>query len=327
MATADDTARLDFAQLLDACKSSEPLRGQFATAIPDYPSLPFFAFGPGTGAVVAIVGGQHGDEPSSVATAITVGKRLERNLSELNARILGLPVLNGPAFAERTRTWSKDGLDMNRLFDPPERQLGPTADVAQELLRLFEEIQLTFLLDLHAGGKAEMLTHIRTQGNTGSGMWSAVSANWVQRYSLPQGFLIRSLPEREVPAFTIEIGGNGLVWPEVKRATAGTISLLASNGWLDAPILASQVKLLTSVHQPRSEVSGLFQRTAHLGRRVTKGGEIGRLTDMHGKEIVVEAGRDGYLANTVCPGSVSQGTFLYELLDHDEGDEFPEPIL
>lgn len=298
------------------CDSANDIVGFLDLDVPEVRPLPFFVYG--TGSLIAIVSGQHGDEPSGPATAFEIRKRLQ-DLDSTPVRVLGLPILNGPAVHSHTRVWCGDRLDMNRMFDPIETQNGPTAQIARKLLDGLSRLPIFLLLDLHAGGDHELLTHIRAHEDNGREVWAGLRTNWIQRFRLPRGFLIRAFSERGIPAFAIEVGGSGFDADEVTATADRVVDLLSSYGLRRDDSVESPVQLLRTILRPLANNAGYFQRTARLGTRLIRGEEIGHFrTFPSWEQDTVHAGSNGVLASTARDGFVSATTTLYEILDSDK---------
>ncbi|VVE03751.1 succinylglutamate desuccinylase/aspartoacylase family protein [Pandoraea soli] len=104
--------------------------------------------GPDTGPTVLLTGGNHGDEYEGPIALMKLLQRLP-TLS-IRGRLIVIPALNFPAFANGTRTSPIDKGNLNRLF-PGARNGLPT-----EMIAHYVETELLpradVVIDLHAGG-------------------------------------------------------------------------------------------------------------------------------------------------------------------------------
>jgi protein MpaA len=70
---------------------------------------------PGAVPPLLVVGGVHGDEPSSVEAVLELGQRLARSRGALDVPVLLLPALNPDGLAQNTKNSARD-VDLNRNF-------------------------------------------------------------------------------------------------------------------------------------------------------------------------------------------------------------------
>jgi len=297
-------------------RSDLSVQAQLDSGIPGVPTLPIFAYGPKTGGLVVLVAGQHGDEPESVAVVSEVGRRLSYAAESLGVRVIGIPILNPPAHLERSRVSPADGLDMNRMFVADNIRKDTTARLAGSLLKLLEQMPIDLLVDVHSGGAHEFMTHIRTHRQGGSEFWGIAGPAWIQQYELPEGFLIRAMSDREVPAYVIEVGGSIMERNEIVGVTDGLIGLFESRNWPNSLPTRSEFKSMRTVHQyPAPPAPGFFNRLADLGGEIREGDRLGTITDCSsGEDFPILAAADGILAATSRPGLVIPGTRLYDIV-------------
>ncbi len=104
--------------------------------------------GPDTGPTVLLTGGNHGDEYEGPIALMKLMRRLPA--MSIRGRLIVIPGLNFPAFANGTRTSPIDKGNLNRLF-PGARNGSPT-----EMIAHYVETELLpradVVIDLHAGG-------------------------------------------------------------------------------------------------------------------------------------------------------------------------------
>lgn len=114
------------------------------------PTLPVYTFeGPEAGVTAIIQAGIHGDE---VAGAHALCEWLEEGVTIERGRLLIIPVLNPPAYRNRTRT-APDGLDLNRCFPGDPKSEHREQRLAHQLMQLVLKEQPAVIATLHESTK------------------------------------------------------------------------------------------------------------------------------------------------------------------------------
>lgn len=112
--------------------------------------LPVISIRNGTGPVVLLLGGNHGDEFEGQVALSKLAKALDPE--QLHGQVIILPMANYPAARAGRRTSPLDDGNLNRSF-PGNPRGGPTAIIAHyiesELLA-----RADYLLDIHSGGSS-----------------------------------------------------------------------------------------------------------------------------------------------------------------------------
>jgi predicted deacylase len=109
-----------------------------------------------------------------------------------------------------------------------------------------------------------------------------------------------------IPAFTVELGSNNVLFPDVIAGSVkGTRNLLRWAGLLDSPIekvteytVPTPEYSIRRIEHPRAKDSGIVRLLVEPGERVTKGQMIAKITDIHGRPVgegVIRTDYDGYM--------------------------------
>ena len=109
-----------------------------------------------------------------------------------------------------------------------------------------------------------------------------------------------------IPAFTIELGANNVLYPEIVTGSVkGTRNVLKWAGMLDGPYeritefpTPKPEKRLRRIEHPRTKQSGIIRFLVGPGDKVTKGQPIARLTDLLGRPLgdgFIRTDYDGYM--------------------------------
>ncbi len=228
----------------------------------------------------------HGDE----INGIEIVRQLigHKGLRRLAGDLIAVPVINVPAFLDRSR-YLPDRRDLNRLFPgSPHGSLG--ARLAKSFL---DEValQCTHVIDLHTGAiNRPNLPHLRiSPGCEGSRALAEAFHPPVVIESEPgKGTLREYLNRKGIPVLTFE-GGQALQFDlhSVRVGIRGVISAMRSMG-----MLAERVSAIPKVEKkPRKTVfsdetsweraprGGLFKALAQLGQAVSPGTRLGIVAD------------------------------------------------
>lgn len=117
------------------------------------------------------------------------------------------------------------------------------------------------------------------------------------------GAVLNSL---RIPAFTVELGSNNVLYPEIINGAAkATRNLLRWAGMLTSPkeqITEYKVPVpeyrLRRIEHPRSQHSGIVKIIVGPGEKVKKSQPIAKITDIHGRPIrdgLIRTEYDGYM--------------------------------
>lgn len=247
--------------------------------------------GAGTGPTVLLTGGNHGDEYEGPVALMKLLQRLPS--MEIRGRLIVIPALNFPAFANGSRTSPIDRGNLNRLF-PGARHGQPT-----EMIAHYVETALLpradVVLDFHAGGASFEHAPTLLASPPAEAAQRAQYLDLVRAFGAPNTMIMDLLGEDRTFAAAAErhgklflcgeFGGHGGCDPAnlaiVERGLQRVLHQLGVTAdTADAP--APETRML-SVHGARHYVyaplHGVFEPAYSLGDRVSEGQLAGRLFD------------------------------------------------
>lgn len=281
----------------------------------------------------------HGNELTGVAV---LHELVTQNLTdELQGTIVSIPTLNPTALRLYQRYPEYQDEDPNRQFpegmfanleedDEDKKFLKPFEQVATLLYSYFKKYA-DFHMDIHNHSLRSVpysiLDRIFYNGEDEKhaaeqlakkqlGMVEAFGEGAMMTADFPpkkymnlkyhkslSGAVLNSL---RIPAFTVELGSNCVLYPEiVSGAVKATRNLLRWAGMLDSPKeKITEYKVpnpeyrLRRIEHPRSQYSGIVKLLVGPGEKVKRGQSIASITDIHGRPIgegVVKTEYDGYM--------------------------------
>jgi predicted deacylase len=284
------------------------------------------ANGASPGPVLALVGGTHGSEYTSILAL----QRLRTQLPP--ARMRGAAILvhmaNPPAFYGRRVYYGPDGKNLNRVY--PGKADGTVCDrIAHAITR--EVInRSTHLVDMHCGDGNEWLRPYTYWIVGGDARVDAESRELALAYGLDHILVDRGRPRdpsaslftantaitRGKPAITTESGGLGQTdEPSVAAHEAGTRSLLAHLGVLPGPSArVTHPVWIDRAEVLRSPVAGIWQPVVERMQSVSTGRLLGRVTDPFGAVLhEARASFAGEVVYVVATPPVNAGEPLCEV--------------
>ncbi len=134
-----------------------------------------------------------------------------------------------------------------------------------------------------------------------------------------------------IPAFTVELGSNSVLIPEIVAGAVKAIrNLLRWAGMLDSPREAiTEYKVpvpeyrLRRIEHPRATHSGIVKMLVGPGEKVIKGQVIAKITDIHGRPVgegVIKTEYEGYMIALRDEITVYPNTGISEMGIKDEDD-------
>ena len=234
----------------------------------------------GAGPTIGISAAVHGDE--FVGTQILMAMMRRLTDSDLEGRLLLLPVANPYSFEARTRHNPIDDLNLNRVFPGMaggwfSEQLAHT--IVQEFLGRVE-----VLIDLHAGGARPTVDYVyifndeKLSRSFGSKLlYRPDSRNPGTVYG---GTLTGLAVERGIPSVTLELGGGAIDQaPYVARGADGLANALRALGALPGePHMRDDQIVLSRIDIFRPTEGGFLRTEAPpLGERIEEGAVLGRV--------------------------------------------------
>ena len=278
--------------------------------LPDGQHLAFpavVACGAMPGKTLLATGAVHGDEYEGTVAIQDIFEALDPGA--MRGTYIGLPVLNGPAFAAARREGAWDHLNLARIF-PGSVAGSPTMRIAHAF-REYVLPQADLLLDIHSGGNAYAIQHLSgyqlREGDVGRQQRAAAIAFGSELVWGTAGLPGRTLSaagELGIPAIYVEMRGEGRCRPEdLEKARQGVRNVLALleivNGAypVDSPRYFVEMPKEGSGHlqvDHPSPTSGIFVPAIGLWDRVEKGQPLGQVRHPDGTVLaVIRSERDG----------------------------------
>lgn len=261
----------------------EPLRGL------EHPA--FEARGREDGPHLALIGGIHGGEYSSIAAVIEVMRSLDTD--ELSGSITAVPVVSMESFVKRSPfVIPADGKNLNRSF--PGSYDGTYADVLAR--SVFDEViaPADVLIDLHGGDMVEALVPFSTYAVSDvSDRADAIAVAFGLPYVIVEppredglgGMTSIAAAAAGIPAIIAEAGGCGLLSQDaVDLLATGVRNALRSLDMLpsepDPP--AAPLQYVGRFDWRRSERAGWWAPSVSVGDEVSEGALLGEVRDLWG---------------------------------------------
>ncbi len=269
--------------------------------LPDGQRLAFpalMARGTRPGKTALVTGAVHGDEYEGTIAIQDVFEGLD--VAAMRGTFLGIPVMNGPAFAAARREGAWDGLNLARVF-PGGATGSPTMRIAhafrEHLLR-----QCDLLLDVHSGGNAYAIHHLAgyqlREGEVGRVQRAAAiafGADLVWGTAGLPGRTLSAAGELGIPSIYVEMRGEGRCRPQDReRARQGIRNVLACMGIIDGtyptdpPPFFVEMPEVGSGHlqvDHPSPTSGIFVPAVDVWDRVRAGQILGWVRHPDGRVL------------------------------------------
>ena len=278
--------------------------------LPDGQRLSFYtliARGAQPGKTLLTIGGVHGDEYEGPTAIQNVFNEIVP--SAMRGTFVGIPVMNGPAFAAAQREGHWDHLNLARVF-PGSGSGSPTMRIAH-VFRKHLLPQADLLLDIHSGGNAYAIKHLAgyqlRDGEIGRVQREAAIAFGADLIwgtgGLP-GRTLSAAGELGIPAIYVEMPGEGRCRPEdLARASEGLRNVLAYLGIVEGTFPAYPPRYVVEMSAPGSghlqvdhpsPTSGIFVSRVDLWERVKAGQVLGQVRHPNGTVLAeVASARDG----------------------------------
>ncbi|MFL9866069.1 succinylglutamate desuccinylase/aspartoacylase family protein [Paraburkholderia fungorum] len=295
--------------------------------------IPAVSIRNGSGPVVLVMAGNHGDEFEGQILASQLTREI--GLADVTGQIIVLPAANAPAVEQGLRTSPIDDGNLNRAF-PGDPRGTPTQIIAHyiehELLA-----RADYLVDLHSGGSSLLY-----QGNNMLAIEPRDEAektrlvDLLNAFGLPNAFIHRETPVHAAAAarrqgavsITTELGGAGTVNPAlIREARQGLLHFLAHVGVLHGPLVPESPpasprfrRVDGARHYVYAYDSGVYEPLVELGEHVTQGQPAARIhfPDAPWREPVVRHfDSDGEVVCKRVPALVRRGDCLFHLAEDD----------
>ena len=212
--------------------------------------------GTAPGKTLLAIGAVHGDEYEGPVAIQDVYETLDA--PALRGTFVGIPVLNGPAFAAASREGPWDHLNLARIF-PGSPTGSPTLRIAHAV-REWLLPQCDLLLDIHSGGDAYHITHLAgyqlRDGDVGRIQREAAiafGADLIWGTAGLPGRTLSAAGELGIPSIYVEMPGEGRCRPgDLDRARQGIRNILAYLGMVDGPYPATRPRYFVEMSEPGS---------------------------------------------------------------------------
>jgi hypothetical protein len=282
----------------------------------------FEARGSRDGPHVALLGGIHGCEYSSIA-AVT-GFMNELRVDELSGSITAVPVVSMQSFERRSPfVVPEDGKNLNRSF--PGTYDGTYTDALAR--GIFDELiaPADVLIDLHGGDLVEALEPFTIYGR---GPAEEQARSLAVAFGLP--YVVRQEPsgglggmtsdaaaDVGVPSIIAEAGGCGRLEEEaVTMLVEGVRNALRSLEMLPGPVTPprQEMQFVGAFDWLRCREAGWWEAAVAVGAEVAGGELLGRVKNLYGDVLEeLQAPRDGVVLFLTTTAAVSDDGLLLGL--------------
>ncbi len=297
--------------------------------------LPIVSIKNGNGPLVALTGGNHGDEYEGPIALLKLVRSLEPE--QISGRVIVIPALNYPAVMVGARVSPIDGVNMNRAF-PGKRDGSVTRMIAHFVQhKILPECDALF--DIHSGGKTMMFSPFACYHRLDDEALTQRAREAVEAMAAPislelveldaEGMLDSAVEDMGKMFVGCELGGGGTTTTEtVAIAETAIRNLLAYLGVIDeAPVSRESRGLPPSraMHMPDpccyliGDDDGLYEALVDLNAEVHEGDPVGQIHFPERPErapVIYRAGTSGTLIGRTHKVLVVPGDFL-ALIAHD----------
>lgn len=264
--------------------------------------------------ILGVTAAVHGNE----LNGISVIQRLfnEIDVEELNGVIVGVPVMNMPAFIRKKRRFN-DGVDLNHIM--PGKENGSISQVYA--FRLMDRIvkHFDYLLDLHTASQGRINSYyIRADMKHPVTRKMALlqNAQIIVHNPPSDGTMRGAAEELDIPAITLEVGNpNTFQKKLIKSGVEGVHNVLAYLDMTDDEMEAPKKTAFVckKSYWIYTEKGGLLTVHANLVQELKKGELIATLRDVFGNIIEeYHAPEDGIvIGKSVSPVNQTGGRILH----------------
>jgi uncharacterized protein len=282
----------------------------------------FEARGSRDGPHVALIGGIHGCEYSSIAAVTRFMNELDTD--ELAGSITAVPVVSMESFVRRSPfVVPADGKNLNRSF--PGTYDGTYTDALAR--GIFDELiaAADVLIDLHGGDLVEALEPFTIySGGRAEESARALAVAFGLRYVVRQepdgglgGMTSDAAAGAGIPAIIAEAGGRGQLEEDaVAMLVDGVRNALRSLEMLPgpAPVPRADMRSVGAFDWLRCRAAGWWEVAVGVGEEVAGGDLLGRVKNLYGDVLEeVRAPRDGVVLFLTTSAAVSDDGLLLGL--------------
>lgn len=256
------------------------------------------------GPQATIIAGIHGCEYVSIHAAMRLA--VEIDPAEVRGRLLIIPIVNQPAFKDRTPFVSPiDGKNPNRFF--PGSPDGTFSDVLNDFIFKGCIAPSDAFIDLHGGDMVEELEPFAIYSGDATSEVVARSRALAEAFGLPYTIEQRSAPGTQggmsfaaaaavgVPGLIAEAGGIGqLTAPDVDLLVNGTRRALRAAGNLTGAVTKPGTRHLNEFSWLYTTGGGFWIAAVRAGDDIRAGQEVGRVLGQYGELLeTIVAPADG----------------------------------
>lgn len=266
------------------------------------------------GPVVGVTAAVHGNE----LNGISVIQRLfsEIDIEELKGTIVGIPVVNVPAFMRRKRRFN-DGVDLNHIM--PGKKDGNVSQVYA--YRFFDKIaqHFDYLLDLHTASTGRVNSYyIRADMKhpVTKKLAKLQNAQIIVHNPPSDGTLRGAADEMDIPAITLEVGNpNTFQNKMIKSGIIGIHNVMSYLEMIEEPVIEAEIPtvICRKSYWIYTDVGGLLTVHAQLMQQVKEGELLASIRDVFGNLIKdYHAPEDGIvIGKSVSPVNQTGGRILH----------------
>lgn len=272
------------------------------------------ARGTGEGPVLGVTAAVHGNE----LNGIPVIQRLfnEVDAKELRGTIVGIPVVNIPAFERKSRRFN-DGVDLNHIM--PGVKNGNVSQVYA--YRLIEKVikQFDYILDLHTASTGRINSYyVRADMDKPIVRKMALlqNADIIVHNPPSDGTLRGAADDLNIPAITLEVGNPSTYQKRLIRSGIdGVHNVLCHLNMVDDVLVetTNETVICYASKWVYTDKGGLLTVNVDLRQKVSKGEKIAELRNIFGVKIQeYYAPEDGIvIGKSVSPVNQSGGRILH----------------
>jgi len=241
------------------------------------------------GKTMFLSAGVHGDEVNGIAILQRFMQGFD--MGALRGTIILLPLVNVSGFEEGQRHVPYDGKDLNRCF--PGSQGGSFSE--QLAQTIFHQVvaRCDFGVDVHDSGQGSvLLPHPRAHIMDESGGYDSERMEFIAAFGTDIIMLTRGMEGvmtceaskiLGIPAFTVEVGGGGILWEGfIRRALTGLKNLLIFQDMLPGEMcMPHEQYILPGADnlQIQARMGGILHPKVNLGEAVNKGQILAEIFD------------------------------------------------
>ena len=266
------------------------------------------------GPVLGVTAAVHGNELNGIPVIQRLFNEVEAE--ELRGTIVGIPVVNIPAFIRKKRRFN-DGVDLNHIM--PGKQDGNVSQVYA--YRFMESIvkHFDYLLDLHTASTGRINSYyIRADMELPMVRKMALlqNADIIVHNPPSDGTLRGAADDLNIPAITLEVGNPSTFQKRLIRSgLEGVHNVLCHLNMVDDEIVEAEKEtvICSSSKWIYTDRGGLLTVNAELRQRVQRGEKIAELRNIFGTRIKEYfAPEDGIvIGKSVSPVNQTGGRILH----------------